>query len=93
MRERLRGATAGIRKRGADYLAYALIDSVVDSYFHILEKVGDHLAQLEEDLLDQPGTATLGRIHHFKRELHHSAQGRLAAARSDRWARARRSRR
>jgi len=69
VRERLQRSHGRIRQRGPDYLAYALIDSIVDSYFHILEKVGDQLAQLEEDLLSNPDQTTLGRIHHYKRQL------------------------
>ena len=69
LRGRLQRSNGRIRQRGADYLAYALIDSVVDCYFHILEKVGDNLAQLEEELLRSPDQAVLTRIHHYKREL------------------------
>ncbi len=69
VRERLQRSNGRIRQRGADYLAYALIDSIVDSYFHILEKVGDQLAQLEEDLLNNPDQSALGRVHHYKRQL------------------------
>ncbi len=69
VRERLQRSNGRIRQRGSDYLAYALIDSIVDSYFHILEKVGDNLAQLEEDLLNNPEQSTLGRVHHYKRQL------------------------
>ena len=69
VRGRLQRSNGRIRQRGTDYLAYALIDSIVDSYFHILEKIGDNLAQLEEDLLDNPNQSVLGRIHHYKRQL------------------------
>jgi len=69
VRDRLQRSSGRIRQRDTDYLTYALIDSIVDSYFHILEKVGDQLAQLEEDLLEDPDQSTLGRIHHYKRQL------------------------
>ena len=69
VRERLQRSNGRIRLRGADYLAYALLDSIVDSYFHILENVGDHLTLLEEDLLSYPDQSTLNRIHHYKRQL------------------------
>lgn len=69
LRERLQRSSGRIRSRGADYLAYALIDSIVDSYFHILEKIGDCLADIEEQLLASPDQLTLGHVHHFKREL------------------------
>ncbi|MDT8441794.1 MAG: magnesium/cobalt transporter CorA [Desulfuromonadales bacterium] len=69
VRERLRRASGRIRQRGADYLAYALLDSVVDSYFHILEKIGDGLIRLEEDLIGAVNPSQLTSIHHYKREL------------------------
>lgn len=69
VRGRLQRSHGRIRQRGPDYLTYALIDSIVDSYFHILEKVGDNLAQLEEDLIKGPDKSTLARIHHYKRQL------------------------
>lgn len=69
VRNRLKRSNGRIRQRGPDYLAYALIDSIVDSYFHILEKVGDHLAQLEDDLINNPDQKILAKVHHYKREL------------------------
>ncbi len=69
VRSRIKRSNGRIRQRGPDYLAYALIDSIVDSYFNILERVGDNLAQLEEDLLGNPDKSTLARIHHYKRQL------------------------
>ena len=69
VRDRLKRSNGRIRQRGPDYLAYALIDSIVDSYFHILEKVGDHLAQLEDDLINNPDQNILAKVHHYKREL------------------------
>lgn len=69
VRERLRNHKGRIRGLGADYLAYALLDSIVDSYFSILEKVGDQIELLEEELIVAPESATLQKIHHFKREM------------------------
>ncbi|MCC5825958.1 magnesium/cobalt transporter CorA [Alkalimonas sp.] len=62
---------AGRRLRGfgADYLAYALLDAVVDHYFTLLEQCGDHIEQLENELMDSPTVAVLSKIHHFKREM------------------------
>ena len=54
---------------GADYLAHALIDTVVDNYFSILERLGDRIEFLEEELVDDPRTETLHTIHALKREL------------------------
>ena len=69
LQNRLQRSNGRIRQRGTDYLTYALIDSVVDSYFHVLEKFGDHIAQLEEDLLTNSNQAALERIHHYRRQL------------------------
>ncbi len=69
VRERLRSPRGRHRQRGADYLAYSLIDSVVDSYFPVLERLGEILTDIEEELADRPQRATLQRIHTLKRDL------------------------
>jgi magnesium transporter len=69
VRERIRNAKGRVRKMGADYLAYAMLDSIVDSYFLILEKVGDKIEELEEDLIARPDAKTLHTIHYLKREM------------------------
>lgn len=69
IRDRIRNAKGRIRKMGADYLAHALMDAIVDNYFIILEKLGEHIESLEEELLSNPLTATLQKIHGLKREL------------------------
>jgi len=69
VRERLRSGKGRIRKQGADYLAYALLDAVVDSYFAILEKLGEKLEFLEEELIQNPHPETLEEIHGYKREM------------------------
>lgn len=69
VRERLRRQKGRIRSRGADYLAYALVDTIVDSYYHILERLGDSLAQLEEEMSNNPDQRQLTRIHQLKGEV------------------------
>jgi magnesium transporter len=69
VRERIRKGRGRIRKGGVDYLAYALIDAVVDHYFVILEKIGVVIEALEEDLLAEPTVETMQSIHDMKREL------------------------
>ncbi|MBS4095438.1 MAG: magnesium/cobalt transporter CorA [Sulfuricella sp.] len=69
LRNRLRAAKGQIRKQGADFLAYALLDAVIDNYFIILEKLGEHIEALEENLIGNPGPETLQHIHHLKREM------------------------
>ena len=58
-----------IRELGPDYLAYALIDAVVDNYFLLLEQLGDAIEDLEEELIQRPAANIVHRIHHFKREM------------------------
>jgi len=69
IRERLRADKGRIRKMGADYLAYALMDAVVDNYFTILEKLGEGIEDMEEELVVNPTLETLQAIHHLKREM------------------------
>ena len=69
VRERVRSDKGRIRKMGADYLAYALIDAVVDSYFMILEKIGEDIEEIEDELVTNPSPETLQTIHHLKRQM------------------------
>jgi magnesium transporter len=69
VRERLRKATGRIRFAGADYLAYALLDAVVDCYFPILEEYGERLEAFEDEILTQPRPDTIAHIHQIKRHL------------------------
>jgi len=69
IRERLRNAKGRIRKMGSDYLAYALLDAMVDSYFAILEKIGERIESMEEQLVANPTEKTLHQIHTMKREM------------------------
>ena len=69
VRERIRKAKGRIRKSGCDYLAYALIDAIVDHYFLVLEKIGEKIEKLEADLLDETQPETQQSIHHLKREM------------------------
>jgi magnesium transporter len=67
--ERVRTGRGRIRKMGADYLAYAILDIVVDHYFLVLEKVGERIETLESRLLSEPKPATLQKIQQLKREM------------------------
>jgi magnesium transporter len=69
VRERLRQAKGRIRARGADYLAYAIVDALVDHYFHVLEGIGAVTEELELEVLDCPTRQTMERLHHLKREM------------------------
>ncbi len=69
VRERIRSGKGKVRRRGSDYLAYALIDAVVDSYFHILEQLGERTEELESEVMEVPTRDTMRRVHELKREL------------------------
>ncbi|MGQ0829156.1 MAG: magnesium/cobalt transporter CorA [Bacteroidota bacterium] len=69
IRNRIRQGKGRIRKMGADYLAYALHDAVVDCYFNILEKIGDRIELLEEELITEPTKTTMQHLHNLKREM------------------------
>jgi magnesium transporter len=69
VRERISKGKGRIRKAGVDYLAYALIDAIVDHYFLILEIFGEKMESLEEDLISDPCPEILEDIHNMKREM------------------------
>ena len=69
VRERIRKGKGRIRTGGCDYLAYALIDAIVDNYFVILEKVGQRLEVMEETIDADPDAGILDEIHAVRREL------------------------
>jgi magnesium transporter len=69
IRERIRSGKGKIRKMGADYLVYALLDAIVDNYFIILEKIGEQIEFLEEKLVINPVPETLNIIHKLKKEM------------------------
>jgi magnesium transporter len=69
IRDRLRSNKGRIRKIGADYLAYSLIDAIVDNYFMILEKLGETIEDIEDKLVTDPKAETLQIIHDLKREM------------------------
>ena len=69
VRERLRQGKGRIRERGADYLAYALLDAVIDAYFPIVEFFGERLEGLEDEVILRPSRATISAIHEIRREL------------------------
>ncbi|UCF07849.1 MAG: magnesium/cobalt transporter CorA [Thermoplasmata archaeon] len=69
VRDRIRNSKGRIRRKGPDYLAYALLDAIVDSYFVILEKFGEIIESLEEELITEPEPETLQKIYSLKREM------------------------
>jgi magnesium transporter len=71
VRARLRDEIGLMRKHGADYLAYALLDAVIDHLFPVLEHLGNEIEEMEDDLLDNPRPECARMIHSAKRTLTH----------------------
>jgi magnesium transporter len=69
IRERVRSDRGKTRKMGADYLAYSLIDAIVDNYFMVLEKIGEKIEDIEDEMVKNPTPEVLHSIHRLKREL------------------------
>ncbi len=69
VRERIRSGVGPIRRLGPDYLAYAIIDTVVDGYYPVLETIGDFLETLEEETLERAQPIHLRRMYEAKRQL------------------------
>jgi magnesium transporter len=70
VRERIRSGRGGnLRNWGADYLAYALLDTIVDGYFPALESLGERLENLEDEIVVEPRRDSLRRVHDLKRDL------------------------
>ncbi len=69
LRERIRKGKGRLRKSGTDYLAYALLDTIVDNYFIILEKFSDAIEAIEDELINSINKNTIKEIHRMKREM------------------------
>lgn len=69
IKERLRKGSQRIRTQGSDYLAYTLLDTIVDYYFLVLEQVDTYLDHLEVELMNLPKSQTLQKIQHAKRDM------------------------
>ncbi len=69
VKDRLHQGSQRIRSQGSDYLAYTLLDTIVDHYFIVLEKVDINLDELEEELMHLPNPAILHKIQYAKRDM------------------------
>jgi len=69
VRERIQKGKGRIRKMGADYLTHALIDAIVDNYYSILEKIGEKVESMEQEVVTNPETKILQQIYKLKREM------------------------
>ncbi len=71
VRNRIRKHKGRIRKVGIDYLAYALLDTIIDNYFIIIERLGEQIEDIEEQILRNPTQEVLARINNYKREMNY----------------------
>ncbi|MCE3227053.1 MAG: magnesium and cobalt transport protein CorA [Bacteroidetes bacterium] len=69
IRNRLRQNKGRVRKLGADYLFYALMDAVVDCYFNAIERIGDKVEVIEEEIMSEPKKESLVELYNLKREV------------------------
>lgn len=69
VRDRIRSGKGTIRKQNADYLAYTLIDSIIDGFFPVLEAYGERIEELEDEVIANPTRRTIQKIYEIRREL------------------------
>ncbi len=69
VREKLREGTDDLRKKGGDFLAYCLLEAVVSGYFEVLEKLGEEVEELEDELVKFPSQRVFHRIHRLRKKL------------------------
>ena len=69
LRERLKISSSKVRQQGPDFLFYSLIDLIVDNYFVVMEKLGDKIENLEEDIVRSPNTRSLAKINMLRKEM------------------------
>jgi len=69
LRERIRSGKGRMRKAGTDYLAYSIIDAIVDEYFVIIENIGEDIERFEDRLVINPGPQTLKSIQSLRSEM------------------------
>jgi magnesium transporter len=69
VRDRLRKGAGQIRRMGPDCLLHAILDTIIDNYFPFLERVGEAVEDLENDVIRNPSRRTIGRVHDVKRDL------------------------
>jgi magnesium transporter len=69
VRERIRKQKGRIRASGIDYLAYALLDTVVDNYIYLVARFGEKIEEIEVQILEDTSAKTLEKINYYKREM------------------------
>ncbi len=69
VRDRINNGQGAIRQHGADYLAYALLDAIIDGFFPVLEYYGELIEELEDEVVTRPSKQTLTKIYQIRRDL------------------------
>lgn len=69
IRDKLKMNKSKLRQRGADYLCYSMLDLIVDNYFFVMEKLGDRIEQVEEEVIRNSNKRSLARINQLRKEL------------------------
>jgi magnesium transporter len=69
VREKLKLSTSKLRQRGADYLCYTMMDLIVDNYFIVMEKLGERMEEVEEEIVRRSNTRSLAKITQLRKEL------------------------
>ncbi|MDB5253038.1 MAG: corA [Flaviaesturariibacter sp.] len=69
IRDKLRVSGSKLRTRGVDYLCYSLLDTIVDSYYLVMEKLGDRMESVEEEVIRNTNTVAMARINNLRKEL------------------------
>jgi len=69
LRDKLKMPNSNLRQRGADYLCYSMLDMIVDNYFVVMEKLGDRIEDLEEDIINNSNSSALALISILRKEM------------------------
>jgi magnesium transporter len=69
IRDKLKMSSSKLRQRGSDYLCYSMLDLIVDSYFFVMEKLGERIEQVEEEVIRNSNTRSLAKINQLRKEL------------------------
>ena len=69
VRDRIRHNIGIVRSQGADYLMYTLIDTIIDSFFPVLDSLGEYIDTLEDEVVTNPSRNTIEKIHDLRRRL------------------------
>jgi magnesium transporter len=69
VRDRIRTAKGRIRATASDYLAYALMDAATDHYFQAVERIGDRIEDIDDQILAEPKPEAIQEIHRLKRDI------------------------